>query len=178
MTASHLVCHPNTQSELVAGISVEFFQSKNKIHLLYQLTGEILKLAIPPKQQPNFTNGLWQHTCFEVFIADVNAENYYEFNFSPSTQWAAYAFIGYRQNCPCNTNVNPDIKTVQTNTQLELRATIDIPADLTGRSLQLGLSAVVEQINGDLSYWALCHPANEPNFHHRDGFILPLNPLN
>ena len=35
-------------------------------------------------------------------------------------------------------------------------------------------AAVVEETDGRLSYWALTHPAERPDFHHRDGFVLPL----
>ena len=35
-------------------------------------------------------------------------------------------------------------------------------------------AAVVEETDGRLSYWALTHPAERPDFHHRDGFVLVL----
>jgi len=41
-------------------------------------------------------------------------------------------------------------------------------------SLRLALSAVVEETDGRLSYWAIAHPGERPDFHHRDGFVLPL----
>jgi hypothetical protein len=41
-------------------------------------------------------------------------------------------------------------------------------------SLRLALSVVVEETDGRLSYWAITHPAERPDFHHRDGFVLPL----
>jgi hypothetical protein len=40
--------------------------------------------------------------------------------------------------------------------------------------LALGLSAVVVDENGVLTYWALKHPARKPDFHHRDSFVLAL----
>ena len=39
---------------------------------------------------------LWQHTCFEAFVRASSGSEYYEFNFSPSTQWAVYRFTDYR----------------------------------------------------------------------------------
>jgi hypothetical protein len=38
--------------------------------------------------------------------------------------------------------------------------------------LRLGLSAVIEDIDGRLSYWALKHPPGKPDFHHPDSFAL------
>ena len=40
--------------------------------------------------------------------------------------------------------------------------------------LLIALSAVVEQSNGSLSYWALKHPPGRPDFHHADGYVLEL----
>ena len=52
------------------------------------------------------------------------------------------------------------------------------PADLTawqGRPrCKLALTAVVEDDNGTLSYWALKHAPGKPDFHHPDGFVLEL----
>ena len=41
--------------------------------------------------------------------------------------------------------------------------------------LQLGLSAVIEEVNGRKSYWALAHPVGKPDFHHNDCFTLELS---
>ena len=35
----------------------------------------------------------------------------------------------------------------------------------------IGLTAVIETATGAKSYWALHHPAEKPDFHHRNGFI-------
>jgi len=37
-----------------------------------------------------------------------------------------------------------------------------------------GLSAVIEEPTGAISYWALAHPSDKPDFHHPDSFILEL----
>jgi len=39
-----------------------------------------------------------------------------------------------------------------------------------------GLSAVIEDISGGTSYWALAHPPGKPDFHHADGFALEFSP--
>jgi hypothetical protein len=39
---------------------------------------------------------------------------------------------------------------------------------------RLGLSAVIETVDGFFSYWALAHPSDKPDFHHPDSFILEL----
>jgi hypothetical protein len=53
-------------------------------------------LRLPPAVTPARADGLWQRTCFELFLRRPGETGYYEFNFSPSGEWAAYRFDGYR----------------------------------------------------------------------------------
>lgn len=53
-------------------------------------------LALPPAAAPGRADGLWQSTCFELFLLDPQSGAYREFNFAPSGQWAAYSFDSYR----------------------------------------------------------------------------------
>ena len=77
------------------------------LHLRYALSGDIAQVRIPEAQPPTFTDGLWQHTCFEAFVGIKGETAYREFNFSPSTQWAAYAFSDSRQNVTWLVNSEP-----------------------------------------------------------------------
>lgn len=52
-------------------------------------------LRLPAPVAPGRADGLWHHTCFELFLRNDEG-GYLEFNFSPSGQWAAYQFDGYR----------------------------------------------------------------------------------
>ena len=54
-------------------------------------------------------DGLWQTTCFELFVRHPDQRGYFEFNFSPSTQWAAYRFSGYREGMAEWPMQRPDI---------------------------------------------------------------------
>ena len=103
---------------------------------------------------------------------------YREFNFSPSGEWAVYDFQSYRnarmQERALENELSPVIEVHRTIDRLELAA--EICQDLLphGRALRLGLSAVVEDVSGKLSYWALRHPPGKPDFHHPEAFVLQL----
>jgi hypothetical protein len=99
---------------------------------------------------------------------------YREFNFSPSGEWAVYAFRNYRDGGDPDAELNPGIVARRTGNRLELDAKIGRDSLPPGRSLRLGLSAVVEDAGGELSYWALQHPPGKPDFHHIDAFALQL----
>jgi len=57
--------------------------------------------------------------------------------------------------------------------ELDLSRMAWLPTD---QPWKLGLSAVIEERNGRKSYWALRHPAGQPDFHHPDCFALELAP--
>jgi hypothetical protein len=146
------------------------------LRLRYELTGDPAQLRIPSPQLPQMTDGLWQHTCFEAFIAAEGDDRYHEFNFSPSGQWAAYAFSGYRTHCDWTASRAPGINFTLRDEHLLLEAHIaaeDLPSNLRNKPFQLALAAVIETIDGQCSYWALHHPAAKPDFHHRNGFVQP-----
>jgi hypothetical protein len=44
-----------------------------------------------------------------------------------------------------------------------------------GVGLRLGLAAVIEDRARVLSYWALKHPTEKPDFHHADSFVVELD---
>ncbi len=123
-------------------------------------------------------DGLWQHTCFELFIAAQNDAEYYEFNFSPSGEWAAYGFRNYRDGGAIDSDdLDPNIAVQQSAETLELSAVLRADR-LSGIApeirLSLGVSAVIEGLDESLSYWALKHSLGKPDFHHPDSFAFEL----
>ena len=145
----------------------------------YLLEGEIDRLCLPAPRPPRFAHRLWQHTCFEMFIARAGEPGYHEFNFSPSGEWAAYAFACYRDDAvaPCEA-LDPKIAMRSAATELELDASIRLdrlsPMHCDAK-LSIALSAVIEDRDGLLSYWALRHPPGKPDFHRADAFALVLD---
>ena len=145
--------------------------------LRYRVLGSTSGLRIPERMNPERRHELWRHTCFEVFVMEPDG-SYYEFNFSPSTQWAVYRFDGYRRAMtePSFPSA-PRINLAVTPDSLVLDATIDVQRllDPEARSrARISLAAVIEDRDGRLSYWALAHPPGKPDFHHPDGFIAAL----
>jgi hypothetical protein len=147
------------------------------LRLSYAVHGGVEQVRVPAAAAPGFTDGLWRHTCFEAFLA-ADATSYFEFNFSPSGQWAIYRFDGYRQGMsPVRSATPPRIGLLREPALLRLDVSVELPAvdtALAGPALRAGLCAVIEDLDGGVSYWALAHPAQRPDFHHRGGLTLPL----
>jgi hypothetical protein len=148
------------------------------LELRYVVEGEIDRLRIPIPDAPRRTGGLWRHTCFEAFVVEEGRLAYHEFNFAPSSAWAMYAFNAYRNGMrDIETAVAPIISIRRERGQLTLDVVVDLaplPSLRDSAALRLGLAAVIEDAEGGLSYWALRHPAEKPDFHHAAGFALAL----
>jgi hypothetical protein len=161
--------HPTTPSFAVGAIDADVSRVGAGLTVRYRLSGRIGELILPPPAAPVRTDGLWRHTCFEAFVAGEDG-GYDEFNFAPSGQWAAYRFDSYRAGMRPLEMAMPQIVVTSTNEVLELTATFAF----AGEGERLGLAAVIEEVGGGISYWALTHPPGKPDFHHADCFALDL----
>ena len=148
--------------------------------LAYIVTGKISDLAMPPLGAAARIDELWRHTCFEVFVGSSSDVAYYEFNFAPSTQWAAYRFSDYRTGMRVASEISPPQIAVRSSPERYiLRASLELdlallsaPSGGGSTMRRLGLSAVIEETSGQQSYWALAHPPGKADFHHSDCFAL------
>ncbi len=131
-------------------------------------------LVVPAWKTPARRDGLWNTTCCELFVRSPEADGYWEFNFSPSCEWAAYSFSGYRE-CMAEhpMDVEPHIEFSRAEDIFTVEADVDFGGLPTG-TLQVAISAVIEETDGTKSYWALAHPPGKPDFHHPDCFALSL----
>jgi hypothetical protein len=178
---AQLYAHPDASAEFVWGITAEaHLNSGISLTCRYSLHGDMMHVAIPQPRAGRRADGLWRHTCFEAFVAVDDTPGYFEFNFSPALDWAAYRFDYYRSGMTVATLAQaPGLQVRRTGGQLEVTATVflaGIAVLRTARVMRLGLAAVIEEDEEQLSYWALQHPAGRPDFHHPDGFALELRP--
>lgn len=141
--------------------------------LRWRVAGEG-ELAIPKLAGQGRAHGLWQATCFEIFVRDGEGPGHSEFNLSPSERWAAYDFSGYREGMQerdmprapvCSWRAGSAFSLF--DAAIPLRGLPDLPAAFAA-------TAVLEEVVGAKSYWAPGHPAEKPDFHHADGFVLAL----
>jgi hypothetical protein len=174
-----LSAHPTTQCDAVQRLDVRLlFQSPGYLTLFYTLRGDMSRIRVGMEAAQGPADELWKHTCFEVFLQPAASSRYYEFNFSPTRQWAVYRFDAYRAGMtPMHLATPPDISASTAPDRLELEVTVRLPfsADAgAARRTKLAVAAVVEEDSGRLCYWAGRHPRGKPDFHHSDGFAFEL----
>ncbi|MGC9955231.1 MAG: DOMON-like domain-containing protein [Rhizomicrobium sp.] len=171
-----LKLHPDSRCDAATRIDVEVARPRpGNLVLHYFVTGSINDLRMPPVTAPARTDELWRHTCFEAFVRPAQGDAYYEFNFSPSRQWAAYRFSGYRAERSVAGEISaPRVEVRSNGAGFELQVSLELPGLPSDSAWRLGLAAVIEETSGRKSYWALAHPPGKPDFHHSDCFALEL----
>jgi hypothetical protein len=178
VTEQPLVAHrASTAQPAVRAVAAAVERAGAGVRFVYRLTGDVAALAIPPRDEPRRADRLWEHTCFEAFVASGAGPSYYELNFSPSAQWAAYAFDGYRDGMrPLDLARPPSIVVAESAGELRVTAAVEFaPGADAPWPWRIGLSAVVEDRAGVRGYYALRHPRDTPDFHDAAGFAVLLD---
>jgi len=184
------VLHPHPATPLALACSVHataHWRGAQRLALRYELTGTLQALRLPAVvAQPTRRDGLWQNSCFELFMRGPGQHAYLEANFSPSGHWAAWVFRDYRVN-PVAIDMAPPqlVLPRRDDTALVLEAELTFNEELLARlqpgaqdasqcAWQLGLTAVLESRESELGYWALAHPRERPDFHDAAGHVYAL----
>jgi len=147
------------------------------LSLGYELKGDLAAVMIPePAAKPTRRPGLWEATCFELFLAPRNSRGYWEFNLSPGGHWNVYSFEAYRQGMLEEQGFASLPFSVQSSfDSWRLALEVDLtPIISPAQDLDAALSAIITGKHGEVTYWALTHPGEQPDFHRRDSFIIEL----
>jgi hypothetical protein len=174
-----LLPHPGCTAVPEGQVTVSLKLSDCTLDIQYVIAVNTLKIRLPEpgakRTAGQRRDGLWQHTCCEAFIATENQTGYLEFNFSPSGDWACYAFNDYRQPAPLpRLATSPRITCQATDDGFCLQAAVDRESLPIARPWHLGLSCVLKECSGHKTYWALQHDTPQPDFHRRACFTLSL----
>ena len=174
--------HPTSFCDAVSRIGIEIDERDfpHAMRLRFRIEGEIARIRLPAPGFARRSDGLWQHTCFEAFLRPDASESYHEFNFAPSGDWALYRFGSRRgDRILPDLPAPPAIEFGAGRTRADLSAEISIAAlpELAGApGLCVGMAAVIETDDGNLSYWALAHGSEQPDFHDPSSFALRAGP--
>ena len=173
----NLVCHPATppSAPLKVWVSVDHPASLGSVastNVWFGVGGPADRFVIPETVEPARAEDLWQTTCFEAFLRIPGDDAYREWNFSPSSEWAAYDFKSHREGRTDAEVAPPYIRIEDNLTWWAIGATFPVQADAVWA---LALSTILEERNGTKSYWALAHPPGDrPDFHAADCFAASL----
>ena len=175
-----LVCHPATPSLVPMAVEVQWAVLPQNggwaLQLTYTVSGDIQRLRLPKVAVSGPADGLWAHTCFEAFVSEPGSAAYRELNFSPSTQWAHYRFVKERVRDQGPVPLAPMVQAPEVvGDRCVLAATVAaVPLSSNAADNLFAPTAVLENNDGQRSYWAARHPSAQPDFHNRAGWAIPL----
>ncbi len=170
---------PFVRNDLTSHLKIDGWIKRvsGSVFIHYQLAGKLSEILLPEQSDmPTRKNRLWNHTCFEFFVAVKDLPHYWEFNLAPSGDWNVFHFRDYRDGMKEEltfTSLPFKIQPQSEAFQLELACDLDRIIN-DSNLLEVAVSAVVEGRNGAVSYWALTHAGLKPDFHRRDSFTLDL----
>lgn len=173
-----LVCHPDTPTSHVAWVHAFVGPGSEPDERVIQFhVHSDHPILLPPPGECVRADNLWKATCFELFLRPPGAESYLEFNFSPSSDWAAYRFDRYREGRrDLEVTFDPEIwVSAGDGRYVSLDIDVDVSSAKSGPTA-MGLSAVIEEVDGTKSYWALAHAPGPPDFHNPACFTATLPP--
>lgn len=170
IATGNLWAHGDTPCDWLSDIMVTVTDEGDALTIAYHVVGEIDDMKLPEEVSHQRQDELWKTTCFEAFLGFEDG-SYAEYNFAPAGDWAAYRFSGYREGMTNMDVAAPEISAEGNDYMLLITAKIQKP-DLP--IARLGLAAVIEDWDGEKSYWALRHPPEKPDFHHADCFAISL----
>ena len=169
-----LVPHPDTPPNAVRDVRVAITNDNGNELLITFIVDGNDHVALPDWVTSVRSDGLWKTTCCEMFLAPTDSGTYFEFNYSPSTRWAAYRFDTYRTGGrDLRLSIEPHVDRGDDQSDYLVEVDQDL-SDIPGGEMQMGLSAVIEETDGTKSYWALAHAPGPPDFHNRECFIAML----
>jgi hypothetical protein len=176
VTEHALLAHPSAPPGAALALVVRAERSGEVLSLRYRLSGDLARVAVPTRSSARRSDDLWERTCFEAFVAPEGGAGYAEINLSPSTEWAVYAFDGYRAGMRALAlRGEPALAVAREADALVVTASVDLSALAAAPSpWRVGLAAVVAAQSGAKSYWALEHPQAAPDFHASASFVIQL----
>ena len=136
----------------------------NWLRLRWRIEGSS-KLFVPGFAGKGRADELWRTTCFEIFLKPDGGDAYCEFNLSPSERWAAYDFRAPRDGMLDRPVPREPDSTMRQGSSFAIFDAAIPAGALPDTACAVGLTCVLEEEGGIKSFWALCHPQDEPDFH-------------
>lgn len=150
-------------------IECELNSNQSSIYISYKLKGELPTIDLG-EGHPHHARvmKLWEKSCFELFIK-TQEDSYIEFNFSPEFEWNCFYFAKKGETLAEYARVD--------SVKMDILLSLDVfhliveldkkkfPDGFFQGPLKAGITSVIKEKNGKVSYWALSHHDIRPNFH-------------
>lgn len=156
-----LVLHPSCSIGPITNVEAEIEPTNEGCRARFRIRGNIAAIKVPEAAAPERMDNLWKTTCFEIFWQPESGTYYREFNLSPSTRWACYDFDDFRLN---SRDAPAEVHIECTYDEQELVLSAVIKSELPTPAA-VALNGIVEDLEGNIHFWALAFQDGKPEFH-------------
>lgn len=122
-------------------------------------------LVVPSFAGKGRAEGLWETTCFELFLQSPGSAAYVELNLSPSERWNVYDFTGRREGKSERPMPREPDSALRLGSDMAIFDAAIPASGLPATPWNCGFTAVIEEAGGMKSYWAPAHGGDTPDFH-------------
>lgn len=152
----------------------EVIVDKGIFTLGFRITGAIDEIIFPEiSKLKSRKTGLWNSTCFELFISKPETETYHEFNFSPSGFWNCFISKFYRSGITEAEFPEPGFSFEKLPDSINFHFSFILKnLNYVTESIIFNPVLVLELKPGKLTFWANIHPPKEADFHDKSKWIL------
>ena len=166
METLRLSCHPDQPAAAVSAVECAVLGVDPHWLRLRWRVESADRVKVPPFAGRGTADGLWQRTCFELFLRSPGQGSYSEINLSPSERWAAYDFTSYREGMEPRAMARDCNCTLRRGGNLLIFDAAIPLGTLPAMPWQIAVAAVIEEDDGLRSYWALHHAEGRADFHN------------
>jgi hypothetical protein len=178
--------HENLKGHEILKVNATPERDSTLLCVEFEMRGDLTELLIPRPTSIGESfcqrrDGLWKHTCFELFFATDLPNTYWELNSSPAGDWNFYRFENYRQGQVEERGISQVRHEIKIDTPSLWRSQVSVDLrgvpefrDLKAQDISLGITAVIEGKNQSESFWAIQHCGLQPDFHIRESFLVKI----
>ncbi len=176
----HESAHQSAAAKLSVSAGAELIGRRLLLNYLVKANDGAPQLVWPENKIEARKDELWKSTCLEAFLYFPDGK-YFELNFAPSGEWNAYSFDSYRGGMKQEALLSElsDFKSAKIGGPRAIAYELSLQIDLaqavkSPQHFRLGLTCVIETVDGERSYWSLKHSGEKPDFHDSRGHILEM----
>lgn len=158
--------NPQSNIELKADLEI---RSAERLDLVFKWKDPQGKIIFSVEPANGRHMGLWQQTCFEVFIQPAGGKKYFEINLTRQRAWNVFEFADYRSPQPPQELMGAELQDFKLSNN-ELRASFRLPGT-DFKKIKVSFCSVVVLRDAGVTYWSVKHADTKPNFHHFESFI-------
>ena len=151
-------------------IEASFSLSAKSLTLKFLLHGAFSNYLFPTNKTSTRTNELWRATCFELFLKNPNAKEYWELNIAPSGAWNFYRFSDYKKDMQEESRVlRSKVVFKKERDEVEVNVKIDFTEKLFDENVEFNLALILLDVEERRHFFTLNPKESMPDFHD---FIL------